>query len=196
MPTIGILDISAESVTSCKIRGFAAGQEVRVSGSGFQDSSEVSLVFKYKVDAEQVLASTTADETGKISLALIIPEVVPELPLAIIEAHGTGENSLHRFLTGSFVFQPSLTTDKEADGIPDACDVCPGHADPLQIDSDGDSVGDACDVCPNDPQDDTDGDGICGDIDICPFDALNDSNGNGVCAENEPLIVFKDGFEQ
>ena len=35
--------------------------------------------------------------------------------------------------------------DEDHDGIVDACDLCPGIADPDQRDSDGDGVGDACD---------------------------------------------------
>ncbi len=35
--------------------------------------------------------------------------------------------------------------DEDHDGITDACDDCPGIADPMQQDADGDGVGDACD---------------------------------------------------
>jgi hypothetical protein len=37
-----------------------------------------------------------------------------------------------------------------ADGVGDACDVCPSIPDPDQGDADGDGVGDACDLCPAD----------------------------------------------
>ena len=42
--------------------------------------------------------------------------------------------------------------DEDADGIDDACDVCPHLADPAQADSDGDGVGDACDPEPANPR--------------------------------------------
>lgn len=35
--------------------------------------------------------------------------------------------------------------DEDGDGIPDACDDCPGIPDPMQPDGDKDGVGDACD---------------------------------------------------
>ena len=37
------------------------------------------------------------------------------------------------------------THDEDGDGIPDACDDCPGIPDPAQPDHDNDGVGDACD---------------------------------------------------
>ena len=39
-------------------------------------------------------------------------------------------------------------TDADADGVPDALDVCPRVADEPQLDRDGDGRGDACDPCP------------------------------------------------
>ncbi|MBM4267476.1 MAG: hypothetical protein FJ144_12830, partial [Deltaproteobacteria bacterium] len=55
--------------------------------------------------------------------------------------------------------------DADADGVGDACDVCPLTDDPAQRDADGDGDGDACDGC-NDP--DGDGHGLAGEI--CPTD--------------------------
>lgn len=43
--------------------------------------------------------------------------------------------------------------DEDADGIDDACDLCPQTADVAQADRDGDRVGDACDPHPDDPRD-------------------------------------------
>jgi hypothetical protein len=40
--------------------------------------------------------------------------------------------------------------DEDADGVDDACDVCPQLADSTQADRDGDQVGDACDPRPDD----------------------------------------------
>jgi len=40
----------------------------------------------------------------------------------------------------------ALGGDTDQDGVCDADDNCPGHANPSQADSDGDDIGDACDV--------------------------------------------------
>ena len=53
--------------------------------------------------------------------------------------------------SGQCVSQTS--PDKDADGIPDACDTCPDLYDPDQVDSDYDGLGDPCD-----PDDDNDSD--------------------------------------
>lgn len=44
--------------------------------------------------------------------------------------------------------------DVDADGIPNAQDVCPDRRDPAQHDDDGDGLGDACDNCPSTPNPD------------------------------------------
>ena len=44
---------------------------------------------------------------------------------------------------------PAPVADRDADGVPDATDVCPGAADPAQADGDGDRIGDACEVLPS-----------------------------------------------
>ena len=61
--------------------------------------------------------------------------------------------------------------DTDGDGVPDVCDVCPGHDDTQ--DADNDTIPDGCDLCP-DFHDlmDFDRDGVADACDNCP----NDSN--------------------
>jgi MYXO-CTERM domain-containing protein len=75
--------------------------------------------------------------------------------------------------------------DADGDGITDACDRCPGTANPDNTDSDGDGVGDVCDNCEelaNPDQEDADLDGFGDHCDPCPADAGNDADGDGQCA--------------
>ncbi len=70
--------------------------------------------------------------------------------------------------------------DDDVDGVPNACDVCPGQND--LVDADGDAVPDGCDACNGDDAfGDTDSDGVCDDIDPCPVDNPDDTDGDGVC---------------
>jgi hypothetical protein len=69
---------------------------------------------------------------------------------------------------------PSEPPDGDADGVPDADDVCPAIADPGQEDADADGHGDVCDGCPEtaDPtQADADADAAGDACDPCPDDA-------------------------
>jgi hypothetical protein len=83
-----------------------------------------------------------------------------------------------------------------ADGVGDACDVCPGGDD--NIDGDGDGTPDACDVCPGgDDTLDTDGDGIPDACDPCPdvpgteCDVPGDMNCDGVVdLDDVPAMVL------
>jgi len=63
-------------------------------------------------------------------------------------------------------------TDRDADDVGDACDLCPDlYSEQGDRDRDGDEVGDACDVCPDtfDPgQQDDDGDDVGDACDPCP----------------------------
>ena len=57
---------------------------------------------------------------------------------------------------------PTLPTDTDGDGVPDASDNCPAVANANQRNHDGDAKGDACDGCPHlasaiDPDGDLDG---------------------------------------
>ncbi len=55
--------------------------------------------------------------------------------------------------------------DGDGDGVPDTCDICPGHDD--SVDGDGDGTPDGCDPCPIDNPDDADDDGVCASDDNC-----------------------------
>lgn len=46
---------------------------------------------------------------------------------------------------------PLDPNDTDADGIPNAVDLCPNRQDPAQHDEDADRIGDACDNCPATP---------------------------------------------
>ena len=81
--------------------------------------------------------------------------------------------------------------DADGDGICPAMDNCAGLENPDQTDSDGDGQGDACDVCPNDALNDVDNDSICAPQDNCPNESNHDqvdSDGNGVGNACEPRV--------
>ncbi len=95
----------------------------------------------------------------------------------------------------------SCEQDSDGDGVPDACDRCPGVED--GNDSDNDGVPDGCDGCPTDPlkihpgacgcnvpDDDDDFDGVPNCFDICPgADDRLDSDADGIpdCLDPCPL---------
>jgi hypothetical protein len=86
--------------------------------------------------------------------------------------------------------------DTDADGVRNACDICPSSADKSQADSDLDGIGDACDNCArfaNADQADADSDGIGDLCDVCPseYDPLQDDgdlDGVGDSCDNCALL--------
>ena len=84
-----------------------------------------------------------------------------------------------RMLDGAIGINTTLP-DSDTDGIPDACDNCPGDQNPNQEDADLDGAGDACDNCPSDSnpnQEDADSDDVGDLCDNCP-DVYNTSQAN------------------
>jgi len=73
-----------------------------------------------------------------------------------------------------------IILDKDGDGVTDGKDNCPSVANPDQADTDGDGIGDACEVI---IILDKDGDGVIDGKDNCPSVAnpdQADSDGNGI----------------
>ena len=62
----------------------------------------------------------------------------------------------------------------DADGVGDACDVCPDLPDPGQLDGEGDGVGDECDNCPSNENADQD------DIVEVRRNSARNTNGEGI----------------
>jgi hypothetical protein len=90
------------------------------------------------------------------------PQEEPLSPEALRDlVDGAGE-----FLTFTAVPPGSghrIGVDRDRDGILNAVDLCPQHADPAQADDDGDGIGNACDNCilaANATQRDSNGDGF------------------------------------
>ncbi len=89
--------------------------------------------------------------------------------------------------------------DADGDGVPNACDICPGFND--HIDTDGDTKPDGCDNCPNVVnfnQQDVDGDGVGNACDNCPFaanagQADSDNDGLGDACDPPVIISWKSG---
>ena len=132
-------------------------------------------------DSEISLGSTIASESGEIYVEILLPQSLTADPAVRIEARGQGRDGAPRLLYAFTSVVPSLDTDLDADGVPDACDLCPQDSDPDQSDLDNDGIGDACDVCSQDSGNDVDGDGICGNVDACPLDLFNDGDSDGIC---------------
>ena len=99
----------------------------------------------------------------------------------LLQGHVVVERLLFERAYTSFVDEPQFNacqdaTDTDGDQVGDACDDCPGAADPDQLDSDGDGLGDACD-------DDDDDDGLLDGADDCPTvkdPSQHDHDGDGL----------------
>ena len=98
----------------------------------------------------------------------------------------------------------ATTVDTDLDGVPSACDVCPGVADPAQLDDDADGRGNACDNCAqvaNVAQADTDADGRGDACDNCVAVRnldQRDTDGDGfgdVCDDDDDADTVPDTLD-
>ncbi len=115
------------------------------------------------------------------------PFVVPAGAFGLIGAVGGVDN----------IDALAVSTDMDADSVPDGCDNCPALMNPDQFDFDFDGLGNACDNCPTVPnpgQLDGDLDGVGDDCDNCPTvanaaQANFDGDGLGDACDACPTVV-------
>ncbi len=94
------------------------------------------------------------------------------------ESQGSATGSVGVLLCDECSFDTSAC-DADADGVPDAEDLCPSYDD--VTDADGDGVPDGCDDCPADAVDDSDEDGYCASDDCDDDDPHRNPSGTEVC---------------
>jgi uncharacterized repeat protein (TIGR01451 family) len=144
-------------------------------------SGTTAAVFKHPDDTAQrstviPLAATTSTDTVRFTME------TPGDPCGAL----TWRISYQNLRGEQFTRDVQDAPDRDADGVADAFDNCPGTYNPTQTDSDGDGVGDACDNCvrtANPNQTDADGDGVGDACDNCvrtPNPAQQDADSNGI----------------
>ncbi len=172
LPTLGELSVQRVEPAPCETSNFYfPGERVVITGVGFAPNEEVEVRLSQETITHE-LSSVRAEADGKLSVVVIVPNVVKVEEVGALEARGAigagGGGTL--LSTGFMGFVASPMLDKDRDGVQDRCDVCVDTVDPEQRDSDSDGRGDACDPCKNDPEDDFDKDGRCADVDADPLD--------------------------
>ena len=151
--------------------GFAwlNGQQNSDGGFGISGSTVYETAVGYIALSGKNLLSTESQN----ALAWII---------AAQNSDGSWNNQAYDTAAAMLALYASLKeTDADNDGIPDAVDNCPEHANAQQIDTDFDGVGDACD-------DDDDADGLTDEDEINltgTNPVLDDSDSDGIMDGDE-----------
>lgn len=194
LPTLG--ELLVKSAARCQKDGFARNQQVIVSGADFAPFQPVAMKLSTESGTFD-LPSVVADSAGAFQVSVTFPASVGTHEYATLEGYGTGSNGLYRRAMASFGIGPNSGTDSDLDGVEDACDLCPNHADANQSDQDRDGAGDACDLCPLDAGDDGDADGLCDSDDPCPLDPTNNADGDGLCGggDDNCSLTYNPGQE-
>ncbi len=129
------------------------------------DDAEELGMFLAKVPSEDSTRLIPGDSGG----ALLLSSTEDKL-IGVPSAADGSQRALYADLTAAatstWLARTLASLDRDNDGIPDSCDMCP-DAHNGGPDDDGDGVPNACDLCPcdsdeADPWQDGDEDGVCG----------------------------------
>lgn len=191
---LGVVSVEADGCNNGDIEFYAIGQLVGLEGRGYEPGSVVVFLFQNSGVPAVQFSSIESDSTGSFHNPTVLPLQSPVKSFGLIEAIGTGSDGDSRVLSRVVQLGESYASDRDSDGRPDLCDLCPDDASTIDPDSDGDGIGDACDLFPDDRDNDTDGDGLASHLDDCPYDAGPDEDGDGICRsiDNCPHVMNAD----
>lgn len=137
----------------------------------------ISARFVVELDGQQVFTQDLDDSSDRILVCLNVSGV-QTLTLRTTAFGSAGIDRRHTVWADAQVLG---TTDCNANGIPDACDI----AGERSLDENGDGVPDECE--------DSDGDGVPDDVDICPNSNLSDTIVIAGCDTEVANELFDDG---
>ena len=174
---------TAADTNSSRVLAFAGGiDSLRLLCSFAQGGSQLLLVRLFVGADSLIMPYLAAQSSGQWRLAVdSVGGLMPNNLLLFLNRHSPDELYLGNDLDGDGVANALDNcpchanpdqSDRDGDGIGDVCDNCPLHANSRQEDYDQDGMGDVCDNCPrhyNPGQEDADGDHLGDVCDNCPY---------------------------